>query len=139
MKIVEAATQVCQASVSQAAQQVSPSWDSIAVSLTSQSNAIAWGGVVIAFGSVLLAVIIAVAGIAWGQIIKAQALEKVDAEVSKQVEAKVNQWIEENGQALIGRKVSEFEEILPQKNDLTISDVVDIVAAEGKEDENEKK
>jgi hypothetical protein len=124
MKIVESAAQACQASAPQALAQVNPSWDSIAASLTSQSNAISWG-------TLVLALLVALGGIGWGLIIKAKAREQVKAEAQK--------WMKDKAEALIRREVIDYMQDAYPKGDIPASEIDLIVAAEGKGDENGKK
>ncbi len=65
-QMVESATRACQPMISVPPEQGNPNWDAMAVALSLQSNAIAWG-------ATLLGVIFAVVGWAWGKTIAAEA------------------------------------------------------------------
>jgi len=79
-------------------EQTNPNWDAVAVSLTSQSNAIA-------FGAVVLAVIVAIAGIAWGAIITRKA-EREAREMAKScAEAYIEKWLADEAPGIIRQRV----------------------------------
>ena len=98
LKMVEATARSCQPSVIQQAAPTSPDWDAIAVSLTSQSNAIA-------FGAVVLAVMVAVAGIAWGVIITRNAEREARAMAKACAEDYIARWLADEAPGIIRERV----------------------------------
>lgn len=97
-KMVEAATRSCQPMISVPPEQANPNWDAIAVALTSQSNAIAWGAVV-------LGVIVAVVGWAWAKTIAADA-EREAREMAKScAEAYIAKWLADEAPGIIRQRV----------------------------------
>lgn len=105
-KMVESATRACQPIISVPAEQANPNWDAVAVSLTSQANSIA-------FGSAVIALVVALAGFAWGKIVVAaaekEARETADREakaVAKSTaEAYIDKWLAEKAQGIIRERV----------------------------------
>lgn len=118
--MVEAATRSCQPMISTSPEQASPNLDAIAAALTSQSNAIAWGAVV-------LAVIVASAGIAWGKIITMNA----EREAREMAEKEVKKWLQDEGLPLVLREVTAFLRAFPRETPISEDDVAAMVTAAG--------
>ena len=98
-KMVEAATRSCPATTPLAsAQAANPNWDAIAVALTAQSNAIS-------FGAVVLAIIIAVAGLAWGKIITLNAEREARDMAKACADAYISKWLAEEAPGIIREQV----------------------------------
>lgn len=105
-KMVESATRSCQPMISIPPEQANPNWDAIAVSLTSQANSIA-------FGSAVIALVVALAGFAWGKIVVAsaekearEAAEIAAKEVAnKAANAYISQWLAEQAPGIIRERV----------------------------------
>lgn len=122
MKVVEAASQSCQASAAPQVAPANPNWDAIAVSLTSQSNSIA-------FGAVVLTAIFAIAGLAWGQIITRNA----EREAREMAEKEAKKWLSEEGIPFLRREMQEWRKTFPQEGPISNEDVDAMVDAVGKE------
>ena len=97
-QMVESATRACQPMISIPPEQANPNWDALAVSLTSQSNAIAWGAVV-------LGVIVAVVGWAWGKTIAADAEREARAMAKSCAEEYIAKWLAEKAPGIIRERV----------------------------------
>lgn len=105
-QMVESATRSCQPMISVPPEQANPNWDAIAVSLTSQANSIA-------FGSAVIALVVALAGFAWGKIVVAsaerearEAAETAAKEVAKDTaNAYISQWLAEKAPGIIRERV----------------------------------
>lgn len=130
-KMVESATRSCQPLISVPPEAAHPNWDAIAVSLTSQSNAIAWG-------AIILAVIVAVAGFAWGRIITLNA----EKEAREMAEKEVKRWLQDVGLPMVLRNVDGFLRTFPREQPISEDEVARMVTAagaDGKEGDNGKK
>lgn len=136
-RIVEAASQSChvpavQNAIPQAAP-ANPNWDAIAIALTSQSNAIA-------FGAVVLAVIVAIAGVGWGVIITRNAEREARNEAQKEAravaESEIRKWLEEDGTPMLRREMQAWRATFLAEAPISTPDVADLVEAAGKEDED---
>lgn len=126
LKIVDAATQTCREPTIQQAAQANPKWDAIAVALTSQSNSIA-------FGSVVLAVTLAVAGLGWGYVVNLKARD----EARKIAESEVKKWLQDEGFPYVRRQVDEWNKSFPLESPISDDMTKKMVAAagaDGKED-----
>lgn len=130
-KMVEAATHSCQPMISVPPNQGNPNWDALAVSLTSQSNAIAWG-------AVILAVIVAVAGIAWGRIITMNAEQEARREAQTAAESEAVKWLAEEGLPFIRREMEEWKKTFPQETTISEPDIDEMVAAAGADGKEER-
>jgi len=119
-RMVEAATRPCQPLPAPPAEAVNPNWDSVAVSLTSQANAIA-------FGSLVLAVAAVLAGIAWGRIIGLQAKR----EARQVAEQEMEKWLKDEGIPMLRREISQFQQTFPREQPISEADVEAMVAAAG--------
>lgn len=97
-KMVESATRSCQPMISVPPGQANPNWDAMATALVSQSNAIAWG-------SLILAVIVAIAGIAWGKIITANAEREARDMAKACAEAYIEKWLAEQAPGIIRERL----------------------------------
>ncbi|MCW1985001.1 UNVERIFIED_ORG: hypothetical protein M2348_000712 [Sphingomonas sp. R1F5B] len=133
-KIVETATRACAAPPPNpdAAQ---PNWDAMANSFASLSTAIAWG-------SVILAVIIFIAGLAWGKIVVATAEREAREMAQACAAAHIAKWLAEDAPPLIMRQAAEILRTLGSEEPISDEDLTDLVAAvgaDGKEAEDEKK
>lgn len=138
-QMVEAATRSCQPMISVPPEPANPNWDAVAVSLTSQSNAIA-------VGAVILAVIVAVAGIAWGKIItmnaEREARKEAQTEARKTAESEAVKWLAEEGFPFIRREMEEWRKTFPHEMPISENVIDAMVAAAGdtgKEDDDGKK
>lgn len=119
-QMVEVATRSCHPIISVPPEQASSNLDAMALALTSQSNAITWGAVV-------LAVIVAVAGIAWGKIITMNA----EQEAREMAEKEVKKWLQDEGLPLALREVNEFLRTFPRETSISEDDVAAMVTAAG--------
>lgn len=97
-KMVEAATRSCQPMISVPPEQANPNWDAVAVALTAQSNAIAWGAVV-------LGVIVAVVGWGWGKTIAADAEREARAMAKSCAEDYIAKWLADEAPGIIRERV----------------------------------
>lgn len=97
-QMVEAATRSCQPMISVPPEQVNPNWDALATSLASQSNAIAWG-------SLVLAVIVVIAGIAWGKIITANAEREARSMAKARADEYIRDWLSKEAPGIIRERV----------------------------------
>ena len=93
-KMVESATRACQPMISVPQEQANPNWDALATSLASQSNAIAWG-------SLVLAVIVVIAGIAWGKIITVNAEREARAMAKARADEYIGDWLSKEAPGII--------------------------------------
>jgi hypothetical protein len=94
--------------------------DALAVSLTAQSNAIA-------FGAVALAIIVALAGFAWGRIVTLNA----EREAREMAEKAVQRWLQDEALPLMMREVSGFMGTFARERPISEEDVEAMVAAAG--------
>lgn len=105
----------------------SPNWDALAVSLTSQSNAIAWG-------AVILGVIVALAGFAWGKIItvnaEQEARQVAEKEARETAETEVRKWLQDEGFPMVRREASEFLRTFHEQP-ISEDELADLVRAAG--------
>lgn len=105
-KMVEAATRSCQPMISVPPEQANPNWDAMAVALTAQSNAIAWG-------SIILAVIFFVAGLAWSRVVLATAKQEAREAADREAKAMakscaddyIGKWLAEQAPGIIRERV----------------------------------
>ncbi|WP_147418727.1 hypothetical protein [Sphingobium terrigena] len=96
--MVESATKACQPMISLPPEQANPNWDAMAASLASQANAIAWG-------SLVLAVIVIIAGIAWGKIITANAEHEARAMAKACADEYIKEWLSKEAPGIIRERV----------------------------------
>ncbi|GAA0771245.1 hypothetical protein [Brevundimonas aurantiaca] len=118
--MVEAATRPCQPLPAPPPEAANPNWDAVAVSLTSQANAISIGAAALAVGALL-------GGIAWGRIIGRQA----EREARQVAEQEVEKWIKDEGIPMLRREVAEFQQTFPRERPISEADVEAMVAAVG--------
>jgi hypothetical protein len=97
-KFVESAARSCQPLVTAPPEAAHPNWDAIAVSLTSQSNAIAWG-------SAVLATIFAVAGFAWAKVVARDAEREARDMAKTCAEAYIGKWLAQEAPGIIRERV----------------------------------
>lgn len=96
-QMVETATRSCQA-VIPSVREIAPNWDPMATALASQSNAIAWG-------SLVLAVIVVIAGIAWGKITTANAEREARAMAKACADEYIREWLSKEAPGIIRERV----------------------------------
>jgi len=97
-KMVEAAAHSCQLANAAAPASANPNWDAMAIALTAQSNAIAWGAVV-------LGVIVVVVGLAWGKTIAAHAEREARVMAKSCAEDYIAKWLAEEAPGIIRERV----------------------------------
>lgn len=98
VKVVEAATRSCLPVAPSPLAQASPNWDAMATAIASQSNAIAWGALV-------LAVIVVIAGIAWGKIITNRAEREARSMAKASADDYIQAWLSEKAPGLVRERV----------------------------------
>ena len=123
MKIVEAASQSCQVPTS------SPSPVAAGVST---GDGLASLSAAFTYGSLLLGLIALVGAIAWVIFVRVLA----EREAKKEAERCTRQWLEEEGVPLLRREMQEWRATFSQESPISTADLVDLVAAAGKEDDN---
>lgn len=97
-KMVESATRSCQPLIAAAPEQTNPNWDAMATSIASQSNAVAWG-------SLVLAVIVVIAGIAWAKITTANAEREARAMAKACADEYIRDWLSKEAPGIIRERV----------------------------------
>jgi hypothetical protein len=103
-------------------EQANPNWDAVAVSLTSQSNAIA-------FGAIVLAVIVAIAGVAWGRMITMNA----EREAREMAEKEVKKWLQDEAIPLLLRETNGFLQTFRGEQPISEDEVDAMTAAAGED------
>lgn len=115
-KMVESATRSCQPLIAVAPEQTNPNWDAMSASLAAQANAIAWGALV-------LAVIVVIAGIAWGKIITANAEREARAMAKACADEYIKDWLAKEAPGIIRERVDLIADAtLGQGNDADAAD-----------------
>lgn len=79
-------------------EQANANWDAVAASLAAQSNAIAWG-------SLVLAVIVVIAGIAWGRITTANAEREARTMAKACADEYIRDWLSKEAPGIIRERV----------------------------------
>lgn len=97
-KMVESAARACQPMISVSPERANPNWSAMATALSSQSNAIAWG-------SLVLAVIVVIAGVAWGKITTANAEREARAMAKACADEYIRDWLAKEAPGIIRERV----------------------------------
>lgn len=94
-KIVEAATKSCAAQTQPPpAPPSQPNWDAMANSFASLSTALTWG-------SILLAVIAIISGLAWGWVVAKRAENEARTEAKNCAQAVIDQWLADEAPKIV--------------------------------------
>jgi hypothetical protein len=92
---VEAATKSCTPQAQPAPAAASqPNWDAMANSFASLSTALTWG-------SILLAVIAIISGLAWGWVVAKRAENEARTEAKRCAQAVIDQWLAQEAPKIV--------------------------------------
>jgi hypothetical protein len=100
---------------------------------TTTADALAGLSTAFTFGSILLAIVALLGGIAWGYLVKGWA----EREAREEAERCTKKWIEEEGFPMLRRQMQEWKETFPPERPISDADVDKLVAAlglDGKDD-----
>lgn len=118
-KMVEAATRSCQPMISVPPEPAISNADGLAALSTA-----------FVYGSILLAILVVIAGYSWARSVAREAKDMAEKEVKN--------WIKEEGLPLILREVNEFLQTFPKETPISENDVAAMVAAAGSDGEEGK-
>lgn len=93
-KIVEAATKSCSAQVPTPSAPLQPNWDAMANSFASLSAAFAWG-------SLLLAIVAIISGLAWGWVVARRAENEARTEAQRCAQAFIDRWLADEAPQIV--------------------------------------
>ena len=94
-RIVEAATKTCSAPTAiPTPPPAPPNWDAMANSFAALSTAFVWG-------SILLAILAVIAGLAWGKLVTINAENEARTEAQKCARSTIDNWLAEEAPLLI--------------------------------------
>lgn len=126
-KMVESATRSCQPMISVPPEPATSTADGL-VSLATAFT----------YGSIVLAIVAIIAGLAWGKIVTATA----EREAREMAEAEVRKWLQNEGLPLMMREANEFLRTFRGEgpiSELEVNEMVRAAGADGKEGEGGKK
>lgn len=101
-RIVEASTKSCAPTPAQSLAASEPNWDAMANSFASLSAALTWGSLILALVGIL-------GGLAWGRFIATRAENEARTEAKKCAEEIIKRWLSEEAPGIIRAHVDTLE------------------------------